>query len=227
LPDANGIRRTLGDALGGRPAVLVFADYTCRSLCGPILAIVAAGLGKTGLKPGKDFRLVVIGLDPKDTTADARSMRRAQVGSGLLAAASTFLLGEGETVRQIADAVGYHYAYDADIDQYAHPAVVYVLAADGRVTRTLTALGLDPADLRLALVEAGEGRIGTFTDHLRLLCYGFDSATGVYTTTVRAWLAIASALTILALAGGIGFMLLGSRSAASAYPPSTAPSEPA
>ena len=130
------------------------------------------------------------------------------------------------TVSQIADAVGYHYAYDPEIDQYAHPAVVYVLAADGRVTRTLTALGLDPADLRLALVEAGHGRVGTFTDHLRLLCYGFDASTGAYTLTIRKWLMMAGVLTIVVVAGGIGSMLMWRRRAAPVYPPKTAPSEP-
>jgi protein SCO1/2 len=227
LPDATGAWRTLAGALGGRPTVLVFADYSCRSLCGPILAIAAAGLAKTGLVAGRDFRLLVVGLDPKDGAAEARRMRRAQIGSGPLADASTFLLAEEAPVRRIADAVGYHYAYDSDLDQYAHPAVVYVLTGDGRVSRTLTALGLGPADLRLALVEAGEGRLGTFADHLRLLCYGFDSATGVYTPLVRTWLAVATALTILVVGGGIGFMLIGRRPATAAYPPPTAPTEPA
>jgi protein SCO1/2 len=224
LPDLAGTRRTLGEALGGKPTLLAFADYTCRSLCGPILAIAAAGLAKTGLTAGTDFRVLVIGLDPKDSAADARAMRREQIGSGPVAAASTFLLAEDGAVRQITDALGYRYAYDPDLDQYAHPAVIYVLAGDGRVTRTLTALGLAPADLRLALVEAGHGRVGTFADHLRLLCYGFDAATGVYTLAVRKWLTVASLVTILIVAGGIAFMLI-RRPAAPAYPPPSAPSE--
>jgi protein SCO1/2 len=224
LPDLAGTRRTLGEALGGKPTLLAFADYTCRSLCGPILAIAAAGLAKTGLTAGTDFRVLVIGLDPKDSAADARAMRREQIGSGPVAAASTFLLAEDGAVRQITDALGYRYAYDPDLDQYAHPAVIYVLAGDGRVTRTLTALGLDPADLRLALVEAGHGRVGTFADHLRLLCYGFDATTGVYTLAVRKWLTVASLVTILIVAGGIAFMLI-RRPAAPAYPPPSAPSE--
>jgi protein SCO1/2 len=227
LPDLSGALRTIGAAISGKPTVLVFADYTCRSLCGPILAIAATGLGKTGLTAVKDFRLLVLGLDPKDGANAAREMRRQQVGPGAIADASTFLLAREPTIHQIADAVGYHYAYDRDLDQYAHPAVVFVLAGDGRVTRTLSALGLDPADLRLALVEAGRGKVGTFADHLRLLCYGFDPAKGVYTLAVRKWLAIAGMLTIVLLAGGIGFMLLWRSPASRAYPPESAPSEPA
>jgi protein SCO1/2 len=95
------------------------------------------------------------------------------------------------------------------------------------VTRTLSALGLDPADLRLALVEAGRGKVGTFADHLRLLCYGFDPAKGVHTLAVRRWLAVAGVLTIVVLAGGIGFMLLWRPRTSPAYPRENAPSEPA
>jgi protein SCO1/2 len=224
MTDENGANRSLGEALGGRPNVLILADFTCRTLCGPILAIVAAGLAKTGLQAGSDFGLVVVGLDPKDSADDARAMRRDQIGDGALAAASTFLRGEEAAVRQIAQAIGYSYAYDAAIDQYAHPAAIFITTADGRVSRSLSGLALDAADLRLALVEAGNGQVGTFTDHLRLLCYGFDPAKGIYTLTIQRWLAFAAALTILVLAGAIGFMLI-RRPGAHAYRAQSAPSE--
>ena len=107
MTDENGANRRLGEALGGRPNVLILADFTCRTLCGPILAIVAAGLAKTGLQAGRDFGLVVVGLDPKDSADDARAMRRDQIGDGALAAASTFLRGDEAAVRQIAQAIGY------------------------------------------------------------------------------------------------------------------------
>ena len=81
--DDTGAERTLGEAMDGKPAVLVFADYTCGNLCGPILAFAAAGLEKTGLSPGKDFRLIAIGLDPKDSLADAREMKRSRIGDTL------------------------------------------------------------------------------------------------------------------------------------------------
>jgi protein SCO1/2 len=227
LTDDAGQRRTLGEALGGRPAVLIFADYTCRTLCGPVVALAAAGLAQSGLTPGRDYRLVVIGLDPKDTADDARAMKRNQVGDDAILAASSFLLADAEAVKGITDAVGYRYAYDAGEDQFAHPAAVFVLAADGRVARALSGLGLDAGGLRLALVEAGRGRIGTLTDHLRLLCYGFDPAAGVYTLTIQRWLAIAAALTVLALAGGIGLLAFRARPAVPADRTPSAPSGPA
>lgn len=227
LIDDHGFTRRLGEVIGGKPTILIFVDYTCRTLCGPILALSSAGLAKTGLKPGKDFRMLVIGLDARDGPDTAQRMQRDQMGRGALAAASTFLLADDTVVPQITRALGYRYVYDPTIDQYAHPAVVFVLAADGRVTRTLAALGLDPADLRLALVEAGQGKIGTFGDYLHLLCYGFDPAKGIYTVRILKVLTAAAVVTVLALGGGIGFMLIGRPRREPPYPPENAPSGPA
>jgi protein SCO1/2 len=83
-----------------------------------------------------------------------------------------------------------------------------VLAPDGQVARVLSGLALNGDDLRLALVEAGHGRIGTIADQVRLICYGFDPAMGVYTASLGRWLMLASAATVMALFGGIGFMAL-------------------
>src|SRR5262249_25527424 len=104
MHDDSGRERTLADALSDRPAVLLFADYTCQTLCGPILSIAVAGLAMTGLQPGEDFRLIVIGLDPKDSVNDARAMKHAQLGAGKLADATTFLLPNEAALRQVADA---------------------------------------------------------------------------------------------------------------------------
>jgi protein SCO1/2 len=219
-----GERRPLAEALGGRPALLIFADYTCRSLCGSILALAAVGLDQTHLVPGRDFRVVVIGLDPKDSVEDARAMKRNQIGEGALAAATTFLVPNSDELKQLADAVGYRFVYDTETDQFAHPAAVFVVTPDGRVAGTLSALGLDPMDLRLALVGASEGRIGSFVDHLQLLCYGYDPVAGIYTLTIRKWLALASLLTVIALAGGISLLLINRRPGDSSYPARSAPS---
>jgi protein SCO1/2 len=210
--DERGASLTLGEALGGRAAVLIFSDYTCRTLCGPILEFTAAGLEHSGLAPGIDYRLVVIGLNPKDGIADARAMRDAHLDPGSrLAGAATLLIGEEPAVRAVAKAAGYQYAYDAERDQFAHPAAVYVITPEGRVARVLSALGLDGNDLRLALVEAGEGRVGGFIDHVRLLCYGFDPAQGIYTSLIEWWLMAAAASTVLALAGWLALLSRSSR----------------
>ncbi len=199
--DDLGAPRTLGEALGARPAVLLFADYTCRTLCGPILEFAANGLEHSGLRPGADYRLVVIGLDPKDGPAEARTMRAAHLAGLMLSGATTMLIGNDAAVRIITQAAGYHYAYDAEHDQFAHPAAAYVISPEGRIARVLSGIGLDGSDLRLALVDAGEGQIGTFIDHVRLLCYGFDPAQGIYTSAIERWLMAAAAGTVAIIAG--------------------------
>jgi protein SCO1/2 len=210
--DEAGRTRTLGEAVGDHPALVVFADYTCTNLCGPILAFAADGLKKTKLVPGSDYRLIVIGLDPKDSLAAAETMKKSRIGSdGPLVAATVILRGDEATIHAATTAVGYRYTYDAEHDQFAHPAAAFVVTAKGRVTRVLSGLGLDGATLRLALVEAGQGKIGTFADHVRLLCYGFDPSTGVYTERITTWLAAGGALTVAVLFGSIGLMTLFSR----------------
>jgi protein SCO1/2 len=205
--DESGAWTSLGQATDGRPGVLIFADYTCASLCGPVLTFAADALAKSGLSPS-DYRLVALGIDPKDGPADAARMKKERIGDAAIASSAVFLTGDAQTIREATEAVGYHFAYDAAHDQFAHPAAVLVLAPDGRITRVLEGLGISADDFRLALVEAGEGRIGAFKDRVRLLCYGFDPSTGMYTVSIYRALAAASALTIVLLAAGIGWLSL-------------------
>lgn len=210
--DDNGKPRTLGQAIGRTPAVLIFADYTCTNLCGPILSFAAAGLEKSNLMPGKDFHLVVIGLDPKDDIKEARALKASRIGSDTpLAGASVVLTGNQEVIRTATEAAGYHYVYDADHDQFAHPAAAYVLTREGRITRVLSGLGVSGGDLRLALVDAGQGRVGSLLDQIRLRCFGFDAALGVYTASISRLLTIAGAVTVALVFGAIALMTIGMR----------------
>jgi protein SCO1/2 len=209
--DADGHAGDLGQYLG-QPTVFVLADYTCTTLCGPIVSLVAAALEQTGLRPGCDYRLVVLGLDPKDGISAAREMQHARLpNDASLSATSAFLTADPAAVQDVTEALGYHYVVDNERDQIAHPAVVFALTANGQVARMLSGLAIDGASLRLALVEAGNGKIGTLRDQVHLFCYGFDPARGVYTLTISRLLAAAALATILALGGLIGMLMLSSR----------------
>jgi len=189
-----------------QPTVLVFADFTCSTLCGPVIAFVAGAIEQSGLRPGDQYRVLVIGLDPKDTLAEASQMKAKELPGSGLANASVFVRADAVTVEGLTSALGYRFIYDREHDQFVHPGAAYVLRADGRVSRVLTGLGLTGADMRLALVEAGEGRIGTFSDRVRLLCSGFDPAHGVYNVMVSRVLAGTGLATILALGGLLGLL---------------------
>jgi protein SCO1/2 len=210
--DENGRPTTIGNAIGGVPALVIFADYTCRTLCGPILEFTSAGLAKSGLKPGIDYRLVVIGLNPRDGLDNARAMRANHIDSGSpVGRAAVFLSGADADIHAAATAVGLHYAYDPQHDQFAHPAAVYVVDAGGRVRRVLSPIGVDGVDLRLAIVDAGNGAIGGLADRIHLLCYGYDPVKGIYTERITAMLGYAAGATLVVMLAGIMAMVMRER----------------
>jgi protein SCO1 len=210
--DDNGQATTIATALAGHPAVLIFTDYTCRTLCGPILEFAVSGLAKTGLRPGADYRLVVIGINPHDGFDSAHAMRAAHIdAANPVNRGAVLLSGDEANIQAAATAVGLHYAYDPEHDQYAHPAAAYIVDAAGRVRRLLSPLGLDGSDLRLALVDAGRGAVGGLADQIHLLCYGYDPVKGIYTERITTLLGYAAAATLVAMAAGIFTMIMRNR----------------
>jgi protein SCO1/2 len=194
------------------PSVLVLADYTCKTLCSPVLSMVAGSLERSGLQAGSQYKLIVLGLDPNDGIAAARKARSERLGNdSTLGKAALFATGDDATVEHVTRALGYRYQLDRDDDQFIHPAAAFVLRPGGGVSRVLTGLGIDPADMRLAIVEAGEGKVGTLSDQVRLLCSSFDPAHGIYNVAVARLLWAVGALTILSLGGLIGVLALGGR----------------
>ncbi len=205
--DINGKETSLAQALGGRPTLLLPADFTCTQICGPALTIVASTLRQTGLVAGRDYSLVVFGIDAHDDLAAARQFVRGQVdGPGL-----SILTGGAAQINQLAAAIGYHFQPDASNGAIAHPAGFVTLTADGRVSHAFSSLGLQPFDLKLGLLEAGRGTIGGLSGRIALLCYGFDPLHGIYTRHIAAALKVASAFTVFCLVAAIAFMCRRSR----------------
>jgi protein SCO1/2 len=211
--DLSGKSVSIGDAIGGRPTLLIPADFTCKQICGPALSIAAAALQQTGLAAGRDYSVVVVGIDPRDGIDDARRFSEDQIGGP----GTSVLTGTSEAIAALLGSIGYHTELDADQDAIAHPAAFAALGSDGHLVRTLSSLALQPADLRLALLEAGNGSIGGLAGRISLLCYGFDAVHGIYTRRITAILQIAGAATIAVLAGAIALLLVrGRRRGASA-----------
>jgi protein SCO1/2 len=194
LRDETGRATSFATAQGGRPAALVLADYTCTVLCGTALGLASAALRQGG----EGAVLLALGIDPRDGPDDAAALKAAYVTPDAVWA--HFLLAEKPALERIEALLGYRAAYDAATDSFAHPVGLVVLAPDGRVSRVLPGLEADPATLRLALVEASEGRIGSLGERVRLFCYGFDAARGIYAATVERVLTVGTVLTMLALA---------------------------
>ena len=204
LTDLDGRPTTLGDAIAGRPAVVIFADYDCPQLCSPILALAGGALAKSGLAPGVDYRLVVIGFNPRASAADGRRMVGGQIGfETAVGRATTALMASEPVAARLTSAIGYHYAYDAENARYAHPVALLVVTANGRLSGVLSGLAISSGDVRLALVEAGKGAVGAIADQIQLLCYGFSASVGFYTDRVQILLGGAGVATLLAIAAGL------------------------
>jgi len=198
---------TLRSAMAGHPAVLVFADYRCTQLCSPILAVTGAALASSGLAPGSDYRLIIVGFNPRATAADARAMIGGQIGFSTPVGRATFpLMGSQSAVETLTRSVGYRFAYDSENDRFAHPAALLIVTPDGRLSRVLTGLAITGDDARRALIEARSGGVADFVNRVRLLCYGLGASVGRYVGPVRIALAAAGVVTLLVVAAGLLFL---------------------
>jgi protein SCO1/2 len=197
--DERGERTTLHDALAHAPAILVMGYVRCRDLCSLAVPGTAEALDRAGLRAGTDYRAVFASIDAReDAQALAAGMARIPPVDR---AGWRFVGGDDASARALADAVGFRYRYERDRDAFAHPAGLVVLSPDGLVSRYFFGVRFEPADLRMALAEAGQGRTGRISDRLLLLCYHFDPATGRYTP--RVWDALRLAIAVFAAGAGL------------------------
>ncbi len=198
---------TLGQALGGKPALVTFTDYRCESLCGVILDQLAGTLPKVPLAMGKDFNVISVSLSGDQTGADAASFRDAHTAGSTLHDAALFLTNDAPALEAMKSSVGLVAPFDAEHKQFAHPAGLMLVDAEGRVQRILSPFAMDPLDLKLALTESGAAPT-SLTSHLLLLCYGFNPAAGIYTLRIERVMSIAAAATIALIAAGVGTLFL-------------------
>jgi len=200
----------LADYFGARPVVLVFAYYSCPMLCTQVINGVASAVAVLSLEPGRDFDVVTVSFDPHDTPATAAAKkavyleRNRQPGA---AAGAHFLTADPASIDRLTKAAGFRYVWDARTSQFAHPTGIIVVTPDGRLARYLFGIDYGPRDLRLALVEASAGRIGTAVDSLLLYCYHYDPMTGRYGVAIMRTLRIAGVATVLALGALIAVLI--------------------
>ena len=215
--DGKGNPFRLGSAFDGKkPVVLSLVYYDCPMLCGLILSGAARAMRENGLELGKDFEAVTISFDPEEKPAQGEERRRGYLqtmGRSDAGAEWPFLVGTAEASRAVADAVGFRYAKDLATGEWAHVAAVFVITPDGRVSRYLYGVEYPPKDLRLSLVEAAGGKVGTSFDKLLLTCYRYDPATRKYEPYALGFVRVGGALVLVALAGLIGGLVLRERRA--------------
>jgi protein SCO1/2 len=209
--DQDGKSVTLGEYLhGGVPVILTFNYSSCPMLCSLQLTAFVEGLKKLDFSAGKQFRIVTVLLDPKETNDSARRFRARYLSQYNRPGSEpgwSFLIGSDQNIHALAKAVGFTYNYNEARGEYIHPAVLTLLSPEGKVARYLYGLEYPDKTLRLGLVEASEGRVGTSLDRLVLYCFHYDSSEGRYAPIANRIMQVGGAVSLLVLAGFLTILI--------------------
>jgi protein SCO1/2 len=207
--DENGRDVKLGDYFGRRPVVLALVYYECPMLCTQVLNGVASAIGVMNFSVGKEFDIVTVSFDPRDTPALARAKKANYLERYKRPGAETgwhFLTGSSREISALTRAVGFRYAYNASVGQFAHASGIMVATPDGRLSHYFYGIEYWPRDLRLAIIEAADRKIGSPVDDVLLYCFHYDPASGRYSLAVMRVVRVAGVLTLLVGAAAIVLM---------------------
>jgi protein SCO1/2 len=207
--DETGRTVKLGDYFGTKPIVLAFVYFQCPMLCSQTLNGIAMANKVLPFTPGNEFDIVLVSFDPRDTPEAANAKKRAHLQHWAQTDSADgwhFLTGDEATIRRVTDAAGFTYKWDEASGQYAHVSGLLTLTPDGRLSRYFYGVEYSPKELRLALVESGEGRIGTAVEELLLYCFQYDPTSGRYGVVVMNLVRLGGLVT-MALVGGFVVMM--------------------
>ena len=207
--DEAGREVLLGDYFGDKPVLMAFVYYSCPMLCTQIMNGVSSALTVMNFEPGRDFEIVLVSFDTRDTpdTADTKKRDHLEYWSQEAAASGWhFLTGEEDAIARVTAAAGFSYRWEERTQQFAHVSGVVVATPSGQLSRYFYGVEFSPRDLRLALVESGESQIGSLVDELLLYCFHYDPEAGKYGVVVMNVMRLGAAVT-LALLGGFIFLM--------------------
>lgn len=204
--DESGLDVHLRDYFGQKPVVLAFVYYNCPMLCNQVQQGVVGTLRMLSFNPGRDYQVVFVSFDPRETpdmAAEKKKIalthfRRPETASGW-----HFLTGSKESIDAATHAANFRYSFDAKTNFFAHASGVMILTPDGRISRYFYGVEYPGRDMRLGLVEASAGRIGTPIDHVLLFCYHYDPSAATYSASILKIIRLAGVLTIVCIVGGI------------------------
>src|SRR5580698_9512307 len=202
--DENGANVQLRQFFGQKPVILTLVYYNCPMLCTQVLNGVESSLKELSTDIGNQYDVVTISIDPTESHVLAKTKKEMYVGMyGRPGAAQGwhFLTGDEPQIKQLAEAVGFRYAYDPDTKQFAHASAIMLLTPEGKISRYFYGIQYPSRDLRLGLVEASEGKIGTPVDQVLLFCYHYDPSTGKYGLLISRLIQAAGVVTVLAIGG--------------------------
>jgi protein SCO1/2 len=208
--DEHGRTVKLGDYFGKKPVVLAFVYYECPMLCTQVLNGLVSGLNVLEQTAGKEFDVVAISFDARETPVVAAAKKAAYLdryGRPDAEQGWHFLTGDEANIRRVTDTAGFHYAWDESTQQFAHASGVMVVTPDGRLARYLFGIEYPPRDLKFALMESSEGRIGSVVAQVLLYCYHYEPTTGSYSLVAMNAVRLGGAVTLAVLLGFVGISL--------------------
>jgi protein SCO1/2 len=192
-----------GDYFGkGRPVILNLGYYQCPMLCGELLQGLSGSMKVLTLELGRDYDVVTVSFDPRETTEMAAEKKRDMMkryGRANAASGWHFLTGSAESINALTKAVGFQYQFDTKTQQYAHATAIVILTPDRHIAEYFYGVEFSPKDMRLGLVQASQGKIGNVTDAVLLYCYHYDPRTGKYGAIISNVLKLAAVATMLIL----------------------------
>jgi protein SCO1/2 len=203
--DETGRDVKLGEYFGQKPVVLAFVYYDCPMLCTQVLNGMVTSFRVLPFAVGKEFDVVTISFDPRETPALAESKKKVYINylpERLRANAANgwhFLTGDQENITKITEAAGFHYRWDEKTEQFAHASAIMVTTPHGKLSRYFYGVDYPARYLRLGLIESAENKIGTAADQLLLFCYHYDPATGTYGARIMRVMRIAGVITLLGI----------------------------
>ena len=193
----------------GRPVILALVYYECPMLCVQALNGLVKSLKVLALEPGRDYAIVTVSFNPEETPREAAAKKDEYVGRLAKPGAADawhFLTGTEASIRLLTDTVGFHYVYDPETKQYAHPTGMIVLTPEGKISKYVFGIDYGPRDLRFALIEASDHKVGTAVDRLLLYCYHYDPTTGKYGLVLLSVLRLGGVITVVMIGGFILLM---------------------
>ena len=204
LTDSDGSVRTLSQLINPeRPAIIIPVYYSCPRMCGLVTHGFATALRSLNLRLGADFDVFTVSFDsnetPKDAAVSAAQFHKEAPDPAAAAAHWHFLVGDQNNIRKLMAELGFHYFRDKD--EWAHSPALMLLTPGGQISQYFTGVEFSAPDLRLALIEASQGRIGSLLDHVVLFCFRFDQRMGKYTWTAFNIMRVGGALTLIGLGG--------------------------
>lgn len=225
--DENGQPASLRQYAGKRPVVLTFVYFRCPMLCNQVEQALVGTLKMISFNPGKDYDVVFISFDPGDTPSEALEKKHEAMSRFARPATEPgwhFLTGSQESIGAVTKAAQFRYTFDPKTKLFGHASGILLLTPDGRISRYFFGVEYPPSNVRLGLVDASSGKIGTPVDHLLLFCYQYDPTTAHYSATILTVIRMGGVVTLLCMA--IGFVIFRRRDHRGGSSGNTGPGSP-